>query len=188
MVGGNVGDIEALHHARRGAESEFFRQFRQILGGSNRRGHAASPAELAGGRQGFFQILQHIAQGRRAFEIEVFRRLRHFLAQAVEDLAFALSLHDPAGVLHPLEVCLTGDAAHAGRGAVADDVRVAVPVVLLAGHRRPAHAQAEAAVQPIQRLMQRAGMGKRAEVTRAVVLLHPRGGKTRPWITQADPG
>ena len=129
VVGGDVGDVEALHHARRPGEVEFLAEFREVFGGFDGGRHAAAAAELAGGREGFLQVLEDVAQGGGFFEIERLGGGLHVLAQAVEEFALALSFEDPAGFLDAFEIGLAGDAPDARGGAIADDVRVAMAVV-----------------------------------------------------------
>ena len=88
---------------------------------------------------------------------------------------------------HPLAILLQGDATNAWRGAVFDDVVAAVLVIRLIGSQRAADAKAEFAVQPVQRRAQSSGVGKRAEVFRAIILLQPGETDARELITKVNP-
>ena len=103
MVGRNIGNIEAFHDARRSGEVQFLAEFGEVLGGFHGGGHAAAAAELAGDGEGFFEVLQNVAQGGGPFEVERFGGGGHFLAQPVEQFALALALEDAAGFLDAFE-------------------------------------------------------------------------------------
>ena len=131
VVGGDVGDIKTLHHARRSGEIEFLAEFGEVLGGLHGGGHAAAAAELAGGREGFFEILPDVAQRGGFLEFEIGGGLLHFRAQLIQQIAPPLPFQNAAGLVDAFEIVLAGDAPDAGRRAVADDVRVAMAVVVL---------------------------------------------------------
>ncbi len=186
MVRGNIGNIKALHDARRPGQMEFLAKFRQVLERLDGGRHAAATGELSSGREGFFEVLEHVAQRGGFLEFEGPGRDLHLLAQAIEQLAFPFPFQNPACLLHSLTVFLLRNAADAGRRTIPDDVRVAMPVVRFARDERSANTQTKAAVQPFERVVQRRGVGKRPEVTRAVVLLHACGHKPRPRIRKPD--
>ena len=176
VVGGDVGDVEALHDARRSWRDGVPRRVRRGPRWVSR--SSGTPRPRANWRVGervfsrFWRMSRRVA----AFSKSRFSAAAVISARSLSKssrLPFPSRTRQASSIL--LEVVLAGDAADAGGGAVADDVGVAVFVVGLAGIDGAADAQAEAAVEPFERAVEGAGVGERAEVARAVVLFHAGG-------------
>ena len=78
MVGRDVGDIEALHDARRAGEVEFLAEFGEILERLDGARQAAAAAELARGCERLGEVLPDVAQVGGLFEFKVCGGLLHF--------------------------------------------------------------------------------------------------------------
>ena len=98
----------------------------------------------------------------------------------------ALAVEEGAGLLHAGEVACPVDAADAGRAAIFDHMVEAVLVVLLARFGGPAGAETELAFDGFDRGSEGAGMGKRAEIPRAVVFFQACEGKAREGVGEVD--
>ena len=101
----------------------------------------------------------------------------HFARRAVEKIA---------GLLYFREIAGAGDFVHARRGAILDDVLEAMAEIDLTGDFGTAGADMEFFAEQAERLAQRAGMGERAEVARAIVLLHAGEREARERVVEVD--
>ena len=186
MIRRHVGDVETLHHLRRAGESENFSQLDNVLERFDRAGQSSASGELARGIQGQLQVLNHVAQQRGLLKIHDPGSPFHFFAQFVEHLPPAFSLEQAAHLFDPCMVFVARDPGDAGCGAIADDVGIAVFVLLFAGFVGAAHPQSEFPVQPFDRCPKRAGMGKGSEVARMVVFFQTRHHQPRPGVVRID--
>ena len=120
-------------------------------------------------------LFLHPAQGpdlvavQRSFLVtELLRRQLHFFGDGFHHL-LVLALHEQRGIVHIGTIALRIDQTHAGRGAALDLVQQA-GARAVAEHAVLAGAQAEHLLQQLDALLDRAGIGKGAEILVALVL------------------
>ena len=187
MVGGYVGDIEALHDNWWGSEPQHFAEVREILGGHHGGRNAATAGELTGGGEGFAEVVENVAERCGFFEIESFGCDLHLIFDFIEDGFFAFSFENEASFLYFLQIFFGGNPADAWCGAVADDVGVAVAVIGFAGIQWAADAKAESAVEPVQGVVESCGVRKGSEIARAVFFFRADAGEAGKRIAHSDP-
>ena len=130
--------------------------------------------------------MNHVTQYRCALEVHFLGHPRHFLAQFVKCLTLALAFEQSAYFIDARPIILSRDPPDAGRGAIANDIGIAVLVFQLSRIVRTANAQAELSIQPLHRGSQGIRVRKGAEVAGLVVFFQPRHHQSRPGIEQID--
>ena len=109
----------------------------------------------------------------------------HFLLQLLGHI-FAPALEKFACLKHARTVIRLADLADAWRGAVFDDVVVAMTVVFLGRHARTAGTQAVFAFEDLEGGAERARVRVGSVIAGAVVLLQPHEGELGEGIVQVD--
>lgn len=184
----DVGNIEALHHARRRAEPESFCQIGEVFGWLHGGRDAATACELSSGGEGLFEVRYDVAKRGGFFEIQRIGCVLHFFIEFIKQSLLSFSFKDQAGFMDFFHIVLFGNAADAWSRAVADDIGVAMFVIFFAGDGCAADAEAESAIEPVDGFDEGTGMRKRAEVAGVVFLFAADVGKSRDGIGQADAG
>ena len=186
VVGGDVGDVEAFHGEGDAVEAEDFGEFPDIFHGVDvGAGDAALSGETACGLEGFAEIGEHVAEVGGAFEVEFCGGGHHFCFDFLEVVAGA-AVEERAGVVDACEVFGAGDAADAGGGAIADEVIVAVAVVVFAWGDGSAGTEAELFLHPCEGGAETAAVGEGTEVASAVVFAGSGEVEAWPWFLGVD--
>lgn len=128
--GGDVGDVEAFHDVGWFGEAEEVGEIGEVLGGADGGGEAAAFGELSRGGEGAFEGVDDVAEAGGFFEVERFGGGVHFVVELVEQGAAAFALEDAADLVDALVVLVARNFGDAGGGAIADEIVVAVGVVV----------------------------------------------------------
>ncbi len=138
---------------------------------------------MASGR--LLQVGQQIAQLCRALIILRAGGLLHLLSQPLLHL-LALAFEEVARRFDLLQILLSGHIADARRGAILQMRVEAMFVIALPRSQRPAAAQMVLAAHQRQCAAQRAGVGERPEIARAIILFETRQCETGDGIIQVE--
>ena len=161
VSGADVGDIEALHAARRSAEGKGVAEGGEVGRGIDGARDAEPVAHVAGvaghGLRGAAQVIEHVAHFGGALEIEGGGGLFHLVLEGLEQfLGFAGE--EFAGALDAFAVLLGGDVGEFHRHLVGGGLQLPL------GGRAPAEGQdAEFLAHEGERLAEGAGVGIGAE-------------------------
>ena len=179
MGRGNIGNVEAFHHDRKTRQLERVGQRSDIALGIDRAGQTVA-GEASSRFCGAAQVLQHVAQVGRFFEIEFLGGFVHFVFDRRDHLA-GMAFQKIAGLGDALPIELCADLAQPRRHLIGRRFQFA-----LRRRTTPECQDTKFFSHEIERLPERAGVGVRAEVTRAVVFLETRQPKSRPFLSRID--
>ncbi len=143
------------------------------------------PRETARRRGGALEVVDHVAQLGGLLELHAPGGVLHLLFEVGDGVA-RTALQELARLEHARAVVVQADLADARRGAVLDDRREAVFVVVLARLVGTARAQAELVAHQVERRAQGGRVREGAEIPRAVVLAHAGELEARDRVRDVD--
>ena len=114
-------------------EVECVLQFCEVFDGFDGAWDASASDEAACWAEGFFEIVDDVAELGGFFELEFFSSRFHIIFQTFEVISFAFSFEEGDGSEYAPMVVLLRNFADAGCAALADDIGMAVAIVVFTG-------------------------------------------------------